>query len=120
MLLSEITAVSGCKDVDMNEVKTVQMMAGLEMVRNTKGAFLVDVREVDEFAAGHIPGAVNIPLSALSPAVSSSLTDMSAPVFVYCRSGRRSQMAGEKLVSFGYSDITNIDGILDYEGEQEK
>ena len=88
--------------------------------RQAAGAVLADVREIGEFAEGHIPGAINIPLSTLGPDVAVTLTNKSTPVFVYCRSGRRSQAAGEKLVSFGYSDVTNIGGILDYAGELEK
>ena len=101
------------------ELKTLSMDEGL-VARQAAGAVLADVREIGEFAEGHIPGAINIPLSTLGPDVAVTLTSKSTPVFVYCRSGRRSQAAGEKLVSFGYSDVTNIGGILDYAGELEK
>ena len=103
-----------------NELKTLPMTEGLAAARESTGAVLVDVREGDEFAEGHIPGAINVPLRALGPDVPATLTDQTAPVFVYCRSGRRSQAAGEKLVSCGYSDVTNIGGILDYAGPIEK
>ena len=103
-----------------DELKTLSMAEGLAASRQTTGAALVDVREAGEFTEGHIPGVINVPLSTLGPDVAVTLTDKSAPVFVYCRSGRRSQTAGEKLVSFGYSDVTNIGGILDYAGELEK
>ena len=103
-----------------DELKTLSMAEGLAASRQTTGTALVDVREAGEFTEGHIPGAINVPLSTLGPDVAVTLTDKSAPVFVYCRSGRRAQTAGEKLVSFGYSDVANIGGILDYAGELEK
>ena len=103
-----------------DELKTLPMAEGLAAARQTTGTALVDVREAGEFAEGHIPGALNVPLSTLALDVAATLKDKAAPVFVYCRSGRRSQAAGERLVSFGYSDVTNIGGILDYAGELEK
>ena len=103
-----------------DELKTLPMAEGLAAARQTTGTALVDVREAGEFAEGHIPGALNVPLSTLAPDGAATLKDKAAPVFVYCHSGRRSQAAGERLVSFGYSDVTNIGGILDYAGELEK
>lgn len=101
-------------------LKTLPMGEGLATARKTSGSLLLDVREIEEFGEGHIPSAINVPLSTLSPQISETITDKATPVFVYCRSGRRSQLAGEKLVSFGYSDVTNIGGILDYVGQVAK
>ena len=57
--------------------------------RNTPGAVLVDVREVDEFRSGHIPGAVNVPLSQIN----NTTLPKNAPLFVYCLRGTRSKQA---------------------------
>lgn len=79
----------------------------------TPGAVLLDVREAEEFAAGHIPGAVNLPLSRIA----SADVDKSTPLFVYCLRGSRSLRAVAALRSMGYADVRSIGGITAYRGE---
>lgn len=77
----------------------------------TKAVTLIDVREADEFAAGHVPGAVNMPLSQLNPAmVPTSTADK--PVVVMCRSGNRSSKAQAALAQAGRTDIRNFKGSM--------
>lgn len=87
----------------------------LEEYRNTSGAVLVDVREVDEFRLGHIPGAINQPLS--------SIGQIKIPkdriLFVYCLRGSRSRRAVGILKRMGYS-AKSIGGITAYKGEIER
>ncbi len=64
---------------------------------------LVDVRDVEEFKEGHIPGAVNIPVSAF--AAQSGALDKEKKIIVYCNSGGRSYNAYRKLMKLGYADI---------------
>ncbi|HCS61244.1 MAG TPA: sulfurtransferase [Microbacterium sp.] len=67
---------------------------------------LIDVRERDEFAAGHVPGAVNIPMSEIG----NRLEELPAEAFdVICQAGGRSGRVVEALESRGY-DATNVDG----------
>ncbi|MGF3056069.1 rhodanese-like domain-containing protein [Microbacterium sp. YY-01] len=67
---------------------------------------LIDVRERDEYAAGHVPGAVNIPLSELG----NRLHELPAEPFdVICERGGRSARVAEKLEARGH-DVTNVDG----------
>jgi phage shock protein E len=71
------------------------------------GAKLVDVRMPDEFASGHVPGAVNIPLHELS----SRLSEIGPPttkVVVYCRSGSRSASALKSLQRAGYANVYDM------------
>ena len=82
--------------------------------RNTPGAVLVDVREVDEFRSGHIPGAVNVPLSQIN----NTTLPKSAPLFVYCLRGTRSKQAVGVLKRMGY-DARSIGGITSYKGQVE-
>lgn len=101
------------------EIKTVSdINEGLRVCRATEGAILVDVRREDEFAEGHIPGSRNIPLQII-PTVEGILTDKTAPVFLYCLSGGRSNRAAAFLTKVGYTDVTNLGGIKDYTGEKE-
>lgn len=65
---------------------------------------LVDVRDPDEFKEGHIPGAINIPVSEF--AAQSGILDKDRKIIVYCNSGGRSYNAYRKLMKLGYSDIS--------------
>jgi rhodanese-related sulfurtransferase len=68
---------------------------------------LVDVREPDEFAAGHPSGACNIPLGRVEEAVGEL---PAGPIAFSCKSGRRSQKAADAAVAAGRTDITNVSG----------
>ena len=91
---------------------------GAEEYRATPNAVLVDVRETDEFASGHIPGAINLPLSTLAT------TDIPFPedatVFVYCLAGTRAGRAVRFLENAGFTNVKNIGGINAYRGPKEK
>jgi rhodanese-related sulfurtransferase len=77
----------------------------LKILMETKsGTFtLVDVRDAQEFAEGHIPGAINIPSDEF--AVGSAVLDKDKLIVVYCKSGGRSYTAYRKLQKLGYSKI---------------
>ncbi|WP_040166348.1 rhodanese-like domain-containing protein [Microbacterium gorillae] len=71
-----------------------------------RGLPLIDVREVDEFAAGHVPGAVNIPMSEIT----GRMDELPAEPFdVICQAGGRSARVAEYLEAQGH-DATNVDG----------
>ncbi|HVY31966.1 MAG TPA: rhodanese-like domain-containing protein [Polyangiaceae bacterium] len=71
------------------------------------GARLVDVRTPGEFAAGHIPGAINIPVQQLDARMS-ELQPKNTGVVVYCRSGHRSGNAARMLKSAGFVDVHDL------------
>jgi phage shock protein E len=71
------------------------------------GARLVDVRTPDEFAAGHIPGAVNIPVQQLDARMS-ELQPKDTAVVVYCRSGHRSGNAARMLKNAGFNAVRDL------------
>ena len=78
-----------------------------------KGAVVVDVREPHEYAAGHIPGAYNIPKdTVLSNADLTALKDQQIPIMVYCRSGGRAGDVLDALAEDGFSYVMNIGGVL--------
>ena len=88
---------------------------GLAEYRSTPNAVLVDVRERDEYSAGHIPGAVNAPLSEI--AVAEFPKDMT--LFLYCLRGTRSRQAAAILKKRGYT-VKSIGGISGYKGKISK
>ena len=78
-------------------------------------AVLLDVRRIEEFNAGHIDGAVLVPHDTIAEKIGSEIPDKNTPVFVYCRSGRRSAMAVEAMKKLGYTDLTDLGGMKDAE-----
>jgi len=101
--------------------KSITMEEGLKMMEDEDSYVLLDVRRADEFAAGHIPGAILLTNETIAEQKAKELLpDKNQLVFVYCRSGRRSKIASQKLVDFGYKNIIEIGGILDYSGVLEK
>ena len=84
----------------------------LEECKKTPNAVLLDVREVDEFLSGHIPGAMNVPLSGINKIN----IPKDKPLFVYCLRGSRSKQAVGVLKRMGYS-AKSIGGIAAYKGQ---
>jgi len=71
------------------------------------GAWLLDVRTSREFAAGHLPGAVNIPLGDLERRMQ-SLGPKDRPIVAYCQSGQRSGFAKRLLTANGFTVVHNL------------
>ena len=83
---------------------------------------LIDTRTEAEFNEGHIPGAINIDVneSGFEAKVGQKI-DKTRPIALYCRGGRRSKIAAERIVALGYDDITELNtGFLSWMGEVEK
>ena len=84
-----------------------------------ENAILIDVRQPDEYAQGHIPGARSVPLQKLRD-FSLEVTDPDTPIYVYCLSGGRSARAVRALRGVGFTAVTDLGGINAYTGELEK
>lgn len=83
---------------------------------------LIDTRTEAEFNEGHIPGAINIDVNESDfEAKVGQKIDKTRPVALYCRGGRRSKIAAERIVALGYDDITELNtGFISWSGEVEK
>lgn len=100
-LLAPVAVASAAQTVTYDDV-----VAGLQ-----KGSIvLVDIREPNEFVAGHVPGAVNLPLSSLTPAALPKPADKT--VVIMCRSGNRSGKLAQMLPSVGRTDIVDYSGAM--------
>ncbi len=105
----------------MNTFKSVSMQEGLKLMADDKDFILLDVRTPEEFASGHIPGAVQLTNETFTKEDAGRIIkDKEQTIYVYCRSGRRSKQSSQKLVDFGYTDVIEIGGILDYAGKMER
>lgn len=72
--------------------------------------YWIDVRTQDEFAGGNVEGSVLIPYEVITQHIASVTTDKNADIRVYCRSGRRSEVAKEALQAMGYTNVINEGG----------
>ena len=97
--------------ISMDEARTIFEQDG--------DYIIVDVRRADEFAEGHIPGAINIANESISTEMPSELPDKNQVIYIYCRSGNRSKQASEKLAAMGYTNIIEFGGIIDWTGDVE-
>lgn len=87
------------------------------MMSSDSGYVIVDVRTVDEFSSGHIPNAICIPNEDITTSKPELLPDINQEILVYCRSGRRSKEAAQKLADIGYTNVYEFGGIIDWTGE---
>lgn len=96
----------------MQTMTTTEVQQAIESGAALK---LIDVREVEEVEAGHIPGIINIPLSVLETRMPE--LDKSEKYIVVCRSGKRSGMATQLLESQGFNVTNMVGGMLEWQGE---
>ena len=111
------TGCAGPSNHQTNTYRSITMDEAVAMMERENGYIILDVRRPDEFAAGHIPNAINVPNESIGTAEIPELPDKDQLIMVYCRSGRRSKEASEKLVKLGYTNIVEFGGILDWKGE---
>ena len=119
ILLSALmfTGCAGTSNHQTNTYRSIKMDEAVTMMAQETGYIILDVRRPDEFAAGHIPNAINVPNETIGADEIAKLPDKDQLIMVYCRSGRRSKEASEKLVKLGYTNIVEFGGILDWKGD---
>ena len=100
--------------------REITMEEAVLIMNREKNYIILDVRRADEYAEGHIPGAINVANEDIGSLEIPALPDKDQLILVYCRSGRRSKEAAKQLVSLGYTNIVEFGGILDWEGNIEK
>ena len=92
---------SGVDEVDPSDVKR----------QLGNGAIVVDVRETEEFEAGHLPGAVHVPRSYLESRIENAAPDHDSHVILYCATGQRSALGADTLKNLlGYSNVESMNG----------
>jgi phage shock protein E len=72
------------------------------------GALVVDVRTHAEFNAGHLPGAINLPVDHIGSTLPPQVPDKSQTILVYCQSGFRSRVAKRTVTALGYTQVFNL------------
>ena len=114
-----ILLLLGCSQKKQQEAsyRQISMNEAIAMMTEETNYLILDVRTPEEFAAGHIPGAINIPNEEIGTAQIPELPDEDQLILVYCRSGNRSKQASEKLAALGYTNIVEFGGINSWSGE---
>ena len=104
--------LTGCGGTTVeNTYQQITQEEAKEMM-DTQEVSILDVREQDEFDAGHIPGAVLLPVGTITKDTAASvILELDSTVLVYCRSGNRSKTASKALADLGYTNIYEFGGI---------
>jgi len=124
IMLSLIVVVS-CKNqdasaTDQTESRTTAVYtkispeAAKKLMDEQPSITVVDVRTRQEYEAGHIEGAMNIPNETIGSDKVDALPDLDATILLYCRSGARSSQAARKLIALGYTNVLDFGGIIDW------
>lgn len=123
LLLLAAILLTACGQTKKNEQEAVYMnitaQEAKKIMENETGYVILDVRTQAEYDAGHIPGAIVIPLGELAGRAEEVLTEPDQLILVYCRSGRRSKSAAAILAELGYTNIREFGGILNWPYEVE-
>ena len=116
-----VFTIPSCKGTDSKaEVQTMAKSeyhkitpAEAKKMMDAGGVTVVDVRRANEFANGHVPGAILVTNETITKAPK-ELPDKDATLLIYCRSGRRSKEAAMKLIDLGYMNVYDFGGIIDW------
>lgn len=125
LIIFSILGLTGCSNSEnrpntasnSNTYQQITTEEAAKIMQSETDYIILDVRTAQEYASGHIPGAVNIPNETIASEAIQQLPDKEQLILVYCRSGNRSKQASEKLVNLGYTNIVEFGGINDWSGE---
>ena len=112
LLAAAISAVAITTSFVAHADVTPQAKPSMVQPEKAKGVW-IDVRSAEEFNAGHLQDAVNIPHDKIIEGVKALGSDKDAPINLYCRSGRRAEAALTELKNAGYTNVTNHGGYED-------
>jgi rhodanese-related sulfurtransferase len=113
---------TGCggNSMEQNSYQQITQDVAKEMM-DAGDVVILDVREQYEYDAGHITGAVLLPVGSITEdAAAAVIDDLETVVLVYCRSGNRSKTASQALVDIGYTNVYEFGGINTWPYEIEK
>jgi len=92
---------------------------GISLYKSMPSAVLIDLRDAEDYAEGHIPGAVNMLPENIREQIA-GIAQKDTPIFLYCYGGMRSYQAEALLQARGYLQVSSIGGIDRYDGELEE
>ena len=113
----QITAVNINLLEEPNQNSYIKITAQEAQEMMGEDVIILDVRTQAEFAEGHIPNALLLPDNEIKQRAEELLPDKEQTLLVYCRSGRRSELAAKELIQLGYTNVYDFGGILDWTGD---
>ena len=114
-LLAVVLAACTAPDDDSKRAsgpKSITAEELAEKIQFSQAPLILDVRSKEEYAGGHIPGAINIPHAELPDRLSEIDAAKTDEIVVYCRSGYRARIAEKILIEAGYSDVRDLAGHM--------
>jgi rhodanese-related sulfurtransferase len=102
------TTAPAVEEIDLTTLPDDVDVATVEAIRQNPGVYLLDVREPDEYAAGHIPGITLIPMGEVATRLAELPRDKE--IIVTCRSGNRSGQVADLLREQGFTNVHNMEG----------
>lgn len=117
IILLALLVLAGCKGEKTMTYEQITQEEAKRIMDTQTDYVLLDTRTDEEFAQGHIEGAIMIPEYEITEKAESVIPDKDTLILVYCRSGRRSKIASMLLVELGYTNVKEFGGIIDWEYE---
>ena len=116
MLLISLSlfGLSACNGGTNATYEQITAKEAKEIMDAEKDYIIIDARTEEEFAEGHIKGAILIPEYEIVKRAEKELPNKEQLILVYCRSGRRSKIASEELAKLGYTNVKEFGGIIDW------
>ena len=108
--------LSGCGAGTQPSFEQISAQEAAKIMEQEADCVIVDVRTRAEYDEGHIPGAICVPNESIGTKQPEALPDLEQTILAYCRSGRRSAEASEKLTAMGYTNVKDFGGILNWTG----
>ena len=112
--------LAACGALSKPSYRQITADEAAQMMQEETGFVLLDVRTQEEYASGHIPGAICIPNETIGSEEIPELPDKDQLILVYCRSGNRSKQASQKLAEQDYTNVVEFGGINGWTGNLEK
>ena len=112
LLLFAATGTAIAQDVAVKETATIAADELMSRIEAETAPTILDVRTPQEFAAGHVPGAINIPHTELEKRYSELELEGSDELVVYCQSGRRAAIAEAALGDLGFTNVRDLEGHI--------
>ena len=91
----------------------LDVQQAVEKMNKSKKFIIVDVRTAKEYYDGHVENAVLMPMQEMDTMAEKILPNKKLTIFLYCRTGRRSNIVAQKLIESGYKSVYDIGGVMD-------
>jgi rhodanese-related sulfurtransferase len=106
------TAVQGEPTLTLSASQVITSAELVERLDGEDVPVILDVRSPEEYAEGHIPGAINVPYDQIAANLDSLQSFLTAEIVVYCRTGRRAGVAENALREAGFTRVLDLEGHM--------